>query len=156
MRMRRALFAAAVAALPVWAGAQAPSACSVPQYLPPARLSGEWSATFWDEGGSTERPRDTGLLQLERHPEFVGSVRGELLRGTGGQMRRSIVSGDVTEGEFHFDESEDGVDMAAVWSGVAEDCGGRITITGTRRPAQGPDAPDPVLRFRLEKAPGWR
>ena len=54
------------------------------------------------------------------------------------------------------DESEDGVDMVAVWNGVAEDCGGRITITGTRRPTRGADAPDPALSFRLEKAPGWR
>lgn len=156
MRMRRALVTAAMAFLPVGAVAQAPAGCSVPGYLPPARLSGEWTATFWDEGGSAERPRDSGTLRLERHPDYGGSVRGELLRGTGGQMRRSIVSGDVTEGEFHFDESEDGVDMAAVWSGVAKDCGGRITISGTRRPTQGPDAPDPVLSFRLEKAAGWR
>ena len=83
-------------------------------------------------------------------------VKPLLLRGTGGQMRRSIVSGDVTEGEFHFDESEDGVDMAAVWNGVAENCGGRLTITGTRRPATGADSPDPELRFRLTKPSGWR
>ncbi len=154
--MRRALLSLALAALPHWAAAQNASACTVPDHVPPARLSGEWTVRFWNEGGSPERALDTGVLSLERHPEYAGSVRGELLRGTGGQMRRSIVSGDVTEGEFHFDESEDGVDMAAVWNGVAEDCGGRLTITGTRRPATGADSPDPELRFRLTKPSGWR
>ena len=96
------------------------------------------------------------MLHLERHPEYGGSVRGELRRGTGERVRRSIVSGDVTDGEFHFDESDDGVGMAAVWSGVAEDCGGRLSITGTRRPSETARAPEPALRFRLEKAPGWR
>lgn len=154
--MRRALIALALGALPAWAAAQAPAACSVPEQLPPARLSGEWTVRFWDEGGSPERPRETGVLQLERHPEYGGSVRGELRRGAGGQMRRSIVSGDLTEGELHFDESDDGVAMAAVWSGVAEDCGGRLSIRGTRRPAEGARAPEPALGFRLDKAPGWR
>jgi hypothetical protein len=154
--MRRALLSVALAALPAWAAAQATGTCTVPDHVPPARLSGEWTATFWNEGGSAERPLDTGVLRLERHPEYGGSVRGDLLRGTGGQMRRSIVSGDVTDGEFHFDESDDGVDMAAVWNGVAEDCGGRLAITGTRRPATGADSPDPVLRFRLTKPSGWR
>lgn len=154
--MRRALTTLALGLLPAWATAQAPATCTVPDQLPPARLSGEWSAHFWDEGGSPERPRDSGVLHLERHPEYAGSVRGELRRGTRERVRRSIVSGDVTDGEFHFDESDDGVGMAAVWSGVAEDCGGRLIITGTRRPSETARAPEPALRFRLEKAPGWR
>jgi hypothetical protein len=159
MTVRRALIALA-AALPAGAAAQAAAqaaaACTVLAQMPPARLSGEWTARFWTEGGSPERARDSGVLQLERHPEYGGSVRGELLRGSGGQMRRSMVSGDVTDGEFHFDESDDGIAMSAVWSGVAEDCGGRVTISGTRRPTTGPEAPDPVLNFRLERTPGWR
>ncbi|HSX94067.1 MAG TPA: hypothetical protein VLG41_14155 [Hydrogenophaga sp.] len=156
MTVRRALIALAAAALPAGAAAQAAAACTVLAQMPPARLSGEWTARFWTEGGSPERARDSGVLQLERHPEYGGSVRGELLRGSGGQMRRSIVSGDVTDGEFHLDESDDGLAMTAVWSGVAEDCGGRVTIRGTRRPGEGADSPDPVLSFRLERAPGWR
>ncbi|MBL0917363.1 MAG: hypothetical protein IBJ14_01550 [Hydrogenophaga sp.] len=132
------------------------TACTVHEHLPPAQLGGDWEAFFWPEGGSPERPTDRGHLRLERHPEYTAGVRGDLVRGSGGQMRASRVSGDVTEGAFHLDESNDGKAMSAVWSGQALDCGGRLTITGTRRPAEGSDSPDPVQAFRLQRFPGWR
>jgi hypothetical protein len=154
--MRRALIACALAALPAWAAAQATGACTVPDHVPPARLSGLWTLTLWPENGSQAQATSRGALLFERHPDYAASVRGELKRDSPGNDLIAIVSGDVTEGEFHLDESADGQTMAAVWSGTAEDCGGRLTITGTRRPADGPGAPEPVLRFRLHKPSGWR
>lgn len=155
--MRRGLTLLCLA-LPLLAAAQgvAQPACTVHEHLPPARLGGEWNVSFHDEGAPPERVRDRGILRLERHPEYTDGVRGDLLRGSGGQMRRSLISGDVTEGSFHLDESDDGATMSAVWDGVAEDCGGRLRITGARRPAEGHDSPDPVLHFRMERMPGWR
>jgi hypothetical protein len=130
--------------------------CTVRDHVPPAELGGDWQAEFWDLGGSPERLREQGQLRLERHPEYTAGVRGPLLRGSGGQMRSSQVSGDVSEGEFQLDESDDGKSISAVWSGQALDCAGRLVITGTRRPAAGVDAPDPVLSFRLQRFAGWR
>jgi hypothetical protein len=136
--------------------ASAAPACTVHDHLPPAQLGGDWEVLFWPEGGSPAQATDRGQLRLERHPEYTAGVRGDLLRGSGRQMRASRVSGDVTEGEFHLDESNDGKTMSAVWSGQALDCGGRLSISGTRRPAEGSDSPDPVQAFRLQRLPGWR
>ena len=43
--------------------------------------------------------------------------------------------------------------MSAVWTGDPVDCGRRIT--GTRRPAEGRPASEPVLRFELLRQAGW-
>src|SRR5690606_33728772 len=106
-----------------------------------------------------ESPREAqrvseGTVLLEPHPEYAGSVRGKLRRSGAGQELQAVVSGDVTEGNFHLDESEDGQRMSAVWDGTAQDCAGRIRITGLRRPAEG-GAGGPVLRFRLQRKPSW-
>lgn len=132
------------------------AACTVHDHLPPAQLGGEWEARFWPEGGAPEQPTAQGRLRLERHPEYTAGVRGELVRGSGAQARHSQVSGDVTDGEFHLDESDDGKNMSAVWSGQALDCAGRLTMEGTRRPAEGTRAPEPAQAFRLQRASGWR
>lgn len=167
--MRRALLLTAACALlsPLGAAAQAAraaeaaqvaSGCHVPDHLPPAQLSGLWELTLWPES-----PRQTeavsqvvseGALLLEPHPEYAGSVRGDLKRSSAGNDLQAMVSGDVTEGSFHLDESEDGERMSAVWEGTAQDCAGRIRITGLRRPAEG-GAGGPVLRFRLQRKPSW-
>jgi len=139
---------------PVIAFAQAPT-CTVPDHVPPARLSGIWTLTLWPEGGDEARADSRGALLLERHPEYLAGVRGDLRRSGPGNDLLALVSGDVTDGEFHLDESEDGKAISAVWSGTAEDCAGRLSITGTRRPAEG-RGDGAVLRFRLERTPGWR
>lgn len=148
-------------ATPIGAHAQAPgpavtAGCTVRDHVPPAELGGEWQVHLREPGSPPERVREQGLLGLERHPEFTDGVRGALLLGAGGQMRRSQVSGDVTDGEFHLDESDDGRTISAVWSGQALQCAGQLVITGSRRPAEGVDAPDPELAFWLTRVPGWR
>lgn len=156
MKALHPLLLAIALASPMATHAQVPAGCTVREHVPPAELGGEWQVQLREPGSPPERVRDQGLLDLERHPEFTDGVRGTLLLGTGGRMRRSQVSGDVTEGEFHLDESDDGRTISAVWSGQALQCAGVLVITGTRRPAEGVGAPDPELAFRLTRVPGWR
>ena len=60
---------------------------------------------------------------------------------------------DVADGEFNLDESANGVDLDAVWTGVPQACGNEFQ--GTRRPAEGRPSDEPTLRFWLKKTPGW-
>ena len=155
--MRRRLLCAAASALlfPLGVAAQAAApACSVPDHLPPARLSGVWTLTLWPEGGQETQAQSSGAMLLEPHPEYAGSVRGELKRSGAGNDLQALVSGDVTEGAFHLDESEDGQRISAVWSGTAQDCAGRVEILGLRRPAEGRHA-EPLLRFSLRRVARW-
>lgn len=155
MRARMGSLIWALALLwPLGAAAQA-AGCAVPDHLPPVRLIGVWTLTLWPDGASAAQASSRGALLLEQHPEYPASVRGELKRSSSGNDLLAIVSGDVTEGEFHLDESDDGQRITAVWSGTAEDCAGRIGITGVRRPATGAEPDGPVLRFRLQRTPSW-
>lgn len=146
----------------VWAGAvQAQTspatptvACAQPQDMDPAQLYGLWLLTLWPEGGSEAAPISRGALLFERHPDYPGSVRGDLRRSGTSQDLLALVSGDVSGGEFNLDESADGVTMDAVWSGTPQNCG--RMVQGTRRPAEGRPAGEPTFHFLLKKTPDWR
>lgn len=153
--MTRRALAALLLFVPALAWTQTAAVpCAPIDHLPPARLSGLWQLSLWPDTGAETSPASTGALLLETHPEFAGSVRGELKRSAPGNDRTAVVSGDVVDGEFHLEESADGRTMDAVWSGTPLDCG--LTIRGTRRPAEGRLTDEPVLNFLLKKAPGWR
>lgn len=134
--------------------AQTPAPCVVPDEYEPARLYGLWQLTLWPEGGSPDRPSSSGAVLFERHPEYPGGVRGRLKRSGPGNDREAIVSGDVTDGEFNLDESANGVDLDAVWTGVPQACGNEFQ--GTRRPAEGRPSDEAALQFLLKKASGWK
>ncbi len=142
-------------ALPVQAQ-PATTTCTAPADLAPAQLYGLWQITLWPQGGQESAPTSTGALLFERHPEYPGSVRGNLKRSSTGNDLAAQVSGDVTNGEFNLDESVDGVNMDAVWEGEVTPSGCGQELRGIRRPAQGSASKDPVLNFVLKKAPGWR
>lgn len=161
----RLALAAALLALSGAAGAQpvpaapsgTPSAatpCPAPQDMGPQQLYGLWQLVLWSEEGQEAAPVSRGALLFERHPEYPGSVRGDLRRSGAGPDLHARVSGDVTQGEFNLDESADGQRMDAVWTGEPQDCG--RSIRGTRRPAEGRSETGPVLRFHLYKRPGWQ
>jgi hypothetical protein len=136
------------------AAATAPSAaCPQPWEITPPHLYGLWQITLWPEGGSESAPVSTGALLFERHPEYPGSVRGNLKRSTTGNDQQALVSGDVLDGEFNLDESADGVNMDAVWVGQPQDCG--QAIRGIRFPAEGRPAHEVRLNFTLKKSRGW-
>jgi hypothetical protein len=129
-------------------------ACPDALAIEPLHLYGLWQLRLWPEGGSLDAPASSGSLLFEKHPDYPGSVRGELRRNAQGSDVHARLSGDVTQGVFNLDESADGVNMSAVWEGEPTDCGRRIA--GTRRPAEGSPAADPALRFELRKRPGWQ
>ncbi len=136
------------------AGAQTAAPCPGPEDMEAVHLYGLWQIRLWPEGGSEVSPHSRGVLLLEKHPDYAGSVRGELRRTVDGRDLSARVSGDVHEGEFQLDESADGVTMSAVWTGVPEDCG--RSIRGSRRPAEGQPLGEPVLQFRLLRQTGWQ
>lgn len=128
--------------------------CPAADAIEPLHLYGLWQLRLWPEDAPENAPASTGVLLFEKHPDYPGSVRGELRRTANGADLRAQLSGDVTDGVFNLDESEDGVTMSAVWTGEPADCGRRIT--GTRRPAEGRPAGEPVLRFEVLRSSGWR
>ena len=129
------------------------AACAAPESMVPAQLYGEWQLSLWPEGGSVAQPASTGTLRLERHPEYPGSVRGRIQRHGAGNDTPALVSGDVIDGEFNLDESRDGTQIDAVWTGAPTDCGREIR--GLRRPAEGRPGAEPAMNFLLKKPPGW-
>lgn len=99
-------------------------------------------------------------MLLEPHPDYPGSVRGSLKRSTHGNDAQAWVSGDVINGEFNLDESVDGKNISAVWTGVAAGQGCAMAIRGERRVAERSTTNDrnaisgtSVWRFSLKKAP---
>lgn len=128
--------------------------CPDAQAIEPLHLYGPWQLRLWPEDGREDAPTSTGALLFEKHPDYPGSVRGELRRSAGGSDLQAQLSGDVTDGVFNLDESDDGVAMSAVWTGEPQDCGRRIT--GVRRPAEGRPGAEPELRFDLRKRSGWQ
>lgn len=161
--MKRLLHAAPLAAALLLCSAAPTSAqtpavvCTAPADMAPAQLYGLWQLVLWPQtGGSEATPSSTGALLFERHPEYPGSVRGNLKRSTAGNDREALVSGDVASGEFNLDESADGVTMDAVWEGNVTASGCGQELRGIRRPAEGRATLEPVMNFVLTKAPGWR
>jgi hypothetical protein len=129
------------------------AACVQPWEITPPQLYGLWQITLWTDGGNESAPVSTGALLFERHPEYPGSVRGNIKRSSKGNDLQALVSGDVLDGEFNLDESADGVNMDAVWVGQPQDCG--QTIRGVRFPAEGRPANEVKLNFTLKKSRGW-
>lgn len=101
-------------------------------------LLGLWRASF--DG----LPRGATLL-LEQHPELAESVRGAINR----DGERSLVAGDVEDGEFTLEESADGVKIDGTWSGTVIDgsCGREIRGDWQRTSDSAPRA------FVLRKLP---
>ena len=165
MKLACLSFIGCMALTAVSAAAQSPAPSSQPASTPPAvvctapadfsttQLYGLWQLSLWPEGGSADQPASRGVLRFERHPEYEGSVRGQVRRSTAGTDRQALLSGDVISGAFNLDESADGVQMDAVWEGAPGDCGREIR--GLRRPAEGRPATEPAMNFLLKKAPGW-
>ncbi len=92
------------------------------------------------------RPR--AIIRLVRHPEWAGSVRGEVDRGG----VKSQVAGDVDQGELMLDESNDGQRISATWFGVvlAQSCGKEIKGTWTD------NTNNISTSFVLRKQAGWQ
>jgi hypothetical protein len=135
--------AALVAAMlaPAGAGAQgSATATDCPHALEMSQrhLLGLWRAQFEGLPGAS--------LLLEKHPELTESVRGQIDRNGD----RAWLAGDVGDGEFTLEESVNGVDISAAWTGdvVEGSCGREIRGTWQREGDQR------QVPFVLRKADG--
>ena len=114
-----------------------------------AQLHGQWQLSLWPERGSETQPTSRGTLQFQPHPEYPGSVRGQIQRLQAGQALQAWVSGDLLDDSFNLDESADAVDIDATWVGEASDCG--HTLRGTRLPAERLQNQAEPLQFLMRK-----
>ena len=115
--------------------------CPGPTEVTHLHLYGLWQATWVDAPAPAE-------LRLERHPELAESVRGTLRRGA----QVSQVAGDVDDGDFTLEESDNGRNISATWTGRVVDTSCGKEIRGTWTNANNTRNTSFVLR----KQPGWR
>ena len=113
------------------------------------QLSGLWQLSLWPERGSEAQPTSRGTLQFRLHPEYPGSVYGQIQRSEAGRLLQTWVSGDLIDGSFNLDESADAVDIDAVWVGEPHDCG--HTLRGKRLPAERLQNEAEPLQFLMRK-----
>jgi hypothetical protein len=136
MSLRRAVLLLALAA--ACQGARAQPECPRPAQVAQQHLLGLWRAEF--EG----LPRGATVL-MEKHPEDAGRVSGMINRNG----ERSLLAGELDDGEFMMEESADGTHISGVWTGeVAEGSCGR-EIRGTWQEEKDPPRPYPFVMRKL-------
>ena len=69
-------------------------------------LQGVWVARIADRDNAA-------LLRLGPHPEWQGTVKGEIERG--GESHAMV--GDVNDGAVTLEESDNGINISATWLG---------------------------------------
>ncbi len=120
--------------------------CPTPGEVTPLHLYGLWRAEFAVPAGTSAVPGAT--LLFEKHPEFAGSVVGGINRdGTKAQ-----IAGDVDNGVFTLEESDNGQNIVATWNGAVVDGSCGKEIKGTWNNASNTTS----YPFFLRKLPGWQ
>lgn len=109
-------------------------ACPAAGQAAQAHLLGVWHAQV--EGAAAV------AVTLAQHPEYAQTVRGFLERGG----RRIDVAGDVVDGEFTLEESEDGARISATWLGDVVEGSCAREIRGTWKAEGAPFERPFVLR----------
>jgi hypothetical protein len=102
-------------------------------------LLGLWRAQF-------QGLAQGATLLLEKHGKYAQSVSGAINRNG----ERARVAGDVEDGGFTLEESIDGINISATWSGTVKENSCGTHITGSRQSVQDPSPREFVLR----KQPG--
>lgn len=149
MKTSLAIFLIAFCASGTRAGAQnlqnhaSAASCPLAAAIGPLHLYGLWRTEF--EG----LPQGQGAtLLFEKHAVLADSVSGGINR----DGAKTLIVGDVDQGELTLEESLDGQRIAATWLGAVVDksCGKEIRGTWT-------NALDKVSHlFVLRKLPGWQ
>jgi hypothetical protein len=90
-------------------------------------------------------PIERASMVLQKNPDYDDSLSGWLQW----KSQKVSVVGDIDDGSFSLEESDDGTRISAVWEGqiMPGSCG--KAITGTRR------AGDVLTPFVLRKSTGW-
>lgn len=132
-------------ALPVsllWTSLSA-AACPAAADIEPAMLVGTWRID-WTDGGR-QRGEVPWRLELAPHPDYTGSLKGQLSRGE----QRHMVVADWDDEALTMEESEDGQRIAATWQATttAGQCGRELQ--GLRFTGSEPDAS--ARRFRMRR-----
>ena len=122
-------------------GIETPATCPAVAEISPLHLYGTWRAEF--DGG----PEGASVV-FEKHPELAGSVSGRVTRASASAQ----IAGDVDDGDFTLEESQDGQHISASWLGsvVATSCGKEIRGTWSDASATTTHA------FVFRKLPGWQ
>jgi len=125
------------------------AACPAAAEMDHQHLQGRWHATLQAAAPDAAHPPDaTALLQLGPHPELAHSVRGTVQRGGASAQ----LSGDVNAGELTLEESVNGTNISATWTGQVVDGSCGKEIHGTWNNA----TPPTTLPFVLRKQAGWQ
>ena len=141
MKARHALLSAALAAGCALAHAQSAGAqadCPKAAEVGQPHLLGLWRAEF--EG----LPRGATVL-MEEHPEDEGRVSGMINRNG----ERSLLAGELYEGEFTMEESADGTHISGVWTGEVAGASCGREIRGTWQEEKDPPRPYPFVLRKL-------
>ena len=129
--------------LATWA---AEPACTPAADITPAMLVGTWRIDWSD--GARQRGEAPWMLTLAPHPEYEGSLKGQLARG---DTRHAVVA-DWDEASLTMEESDDGQHISATWQATATDgqCGREFR--GLR--FTGAEAGADARRFRMRGSAG--
>lgn len=159
-----ALILIAASAYPISANSQnkpipnttntASAACPAAADMGHQHLQGRWQAELQAPAteGPTPPPPATAMLQLGPHPELAQSVRGTVQRA-GSQAQ---VSGDVDDGDLTLEESTNGTNISATWTGRVVDGSCGKEIRGTWNNAH-PTPPAPAaIPFVMRRQAGWQ
>ncbi len=148
-----AVFLSALSAYPTNARSQnAPKstlACPDAADMNHLHLQGLWHAHLPAAAPGT-RPTVV-VLQLGPHPELAQSVRGTAVRGG----ITAQVSGDVDAGELTLEESINGTNISATWTGRVVDGSCGKEIQGTWNNAT-PTPTAPSAPFTLRRQAAWQ
>lgn len=117
------------------------TACTAPADLLPVQLYGLWRAEF-------DGLAQPATVLFEKHPELAGSIAGGVNRGGS----KTLAAGDVDNGVFSLEESDNGQNITATWSGVVVEGSCGKEISGTWNNA----ISNTSHRFVLRKQPGWQ
>lgn len=122
----------------------AAATCRSAADIEPAMLVGSWQIE-WADGGR-QRGEEPWRLVLAAHPEYAGSLKGQLSRG----HERHLVVADWDEEALTMEESADGRRIAATWQATATpgQCGRELQ--GLRFTGSEPDGSARHFRMRLQ------
>jgi hypothetical protein len=118
-------------------------ACPTAADLTPQSLVGAWQIE-WTDGGR-QKGEEPWRLVLAPHPEYSGSLKGQLSRGA----ERHLIVADWDDEVLTLEESADGQRISATWQATATpgQCGRELR--GRRTTGAEPDASD--RRFRMRR-----
>ena len=123
---------------------RAAPACPTAAEIEPALLVGSWRIEWTD--GARQHSEEPWTLVLAPHPEYAGSLKGQLSRES---ERRQVVA-DWDDEALTMEESVDGQRIDATWQASATEGQCAREFRGIRFTGSEPDAA--ARRFRMRAA----